>query len=313
MTDRINYGTANLTDLFEELVKTKENLTWLLEEIEKVHDATLKEISGDEEAIHLLDYYYSMDIVSKVIGHSKDTIKIIDNIFSDKKIRPSFVKQLDSIVRDPRMPRLYEFKYDWMKRIRGKNNQAYEKLYVISRDMDDWITDCSNIAYRLEGFLEEANPLLADHRKDSSEDTKGGAEKNNKRLKSLHIVAESLGTKDVMFLVLDEHFENPIRCNLLNNKGRETYIKKLFDIAYEHDAPGKKIDYDEELSDSINNALFRRIPVADYMNSHNLVHTTLVQKSEKNTLVLKNVTEVKIVLVNKVPTEHRHLYKDKTR
>ena len=76
-------------------------------------------------------------------------------------------------------------------------------------------------------------------------------------LESIHLVTASLEPTAAIFLVLDGQFNAPIRCPAKNLGGGFTYMKKLYDIAYLADAPGKKVSYLKGLADNINNALFR--------------------------------------------------------
>jgi hypothetical protein len=146
-----------------------------------------------------------------------------------------------------------------------------------------------------------------------------GNDENNpiskkKGLKSIHLVTESVAVRDVIFMVLDERYEMPIRFDVKNHDGKDASIKKLHDIAYWVDAPGKKVDYNKRTSDNINNGLFKRRPIKDYMETGKLNSPTLVQKSENgNSLVLRNEIPVKTILIKAVPSQHRSLYIDKTR
>lgn len=132
-------------------------------------------------------------------------------------------------------------------------------------------------------------------------------------LKSLHLITHSLEPKDAIFLVLDKHYDTPIRCSIKNKKGYPAYVKKLYDIAYIVNAPGKRVNYDKNLADSINNALFRIKQIKNYIKTNKLRKPTLVQKSEDNTLVLKNEVPVKTELVKNIPYQYQSLYIDKTR
>ncbi len=132
-------------------------------------------------------------------------------------------------------------------------------------------------------------------------------------LKSIHLITKSLEPTDVIFLVLDERFEYPIR-SVVWHKGNPTYVKKLYDIAYFVDVPNKKVNYGKNIANSINNGLFRKRPVAEYMETNKFKKPTLVQKSENKTLVLKNEILVETGLIhNKVPKQYQYLYIDKTR
>lgn len=134
-------------------------------------------------------------------------------------------------------------------------------------------------------------------------------------LKSIHLLTHSLEPSSVIFLVLDERFEIPIRCTVKNKRGEPAYIKKLYDIAYFVDAPNKKVSYNKILADNINNGLFRKRPIAKYMKTNKLKKPTLVKKSEEDKLlVLKNEVPVKTGLIkHSVPLQHQSLYIDKTK
>lgn len=127
-------------------------------------------------------------------------------------------------------------------------------------------------------------------------------------LKSIHLVTTSLEPQDVIFLVLDEQYMIPIRFAVKNKNGHPTYIKKLYDIAYIVNVPGKKVDYDKRVADCINNGLFRREQVKKYMRTNRLEKPTLVQKSKDNTLVLKNEIPVQTILVKNIPFQYQSLY-----
>lgn len=140
-------------------------------------------------------------------------------------------------------------------------------------------------------------------------------EQNKNYLKSIHLLVEHMEPSDTIWLVLDERFDTPIRCAVKNNAGKPAYIKKLYDIAYFVDAPGKRVGYNKRLADNINNGLFKRRRIADYMQTNKIEKPTLVQKSEDgDVLVLTGGTSVKTDLIkNVVPPQHRNVYIDKTR
>lgn len=132
--------------------------------------------------------------------------------------------------------------------------------------------------------------------------------------KSLYLVTTKLETFDVIFLVFNELYDMPIRCEVKNYYGADTYLKKLYNIAYIVDAPGKWVGYDKKLADEINNGLFRRKKVKQLMRTNNFEKPTLVQKSEdKKSLVLKDDIQVKTILVKNIPVQYQSLYIDKTR
>lgn len=138
--------------------------------------------------------------------------------------------------------------------------------------------------------------------------------KNEPHLKSITLVTESLEPKEVIFVVMDEHFDIPIRCKVNNHKRHPAYIKKLYDLSYTANAPGKRVPYNKNLSDSINNGLFRLRQIENYMKTNNLSKPTLVKKSgDGKILVLKNEITMKTTLIKNLQPQYQYLYIDKTR
>jgi hypothetical protein len=131
--------------------------------------------------------------------------------------------------------------------------------------------------------------------------------------KSIHLVSQSIVANDVIFFVIDEQWQMPIRFLAKNKNGNETAIKKLHNIAYVANAPGKKVLYDKQLADNINNGLFKNPKIANYMETNKLDKPTLVRKSKDGILVLESGTIIKDILIQKVPTQHQSLYTDKTK
>ena len=131
-------------------------------------------------------------------------------------------------------------------------------------------------------------------------------------LKSIHLVTDSLEPSNAIFLVLDGWFENPIRCTVKNHQGEATFIKKLYDIAYLVNVPGKKVGYDRNLADNVNNGLFKIKRVAEYIRTNKFKKPTLVKKSGE-ILVLANEVIVKTELITNIPAQYQSLYIDKTK
>ena len=151
------------------------------------------------------------------------------------------------------------------------------------------------------------------HSLNSHGDDKNYVSQNKKDLQSIHLITKKLEPLDTIFLVLDEQYQMPIRCKIKNSKGNETYMKKLYNIAYLVNVSGKKVSYNKNLADSINNGLFRMRQINKYMRTNKFQKPTIVQKSEdKKLLVLKNDIEVKTLLINNIPPQHQSLYIDKT-
>ncbi len=162
----------------------------------------------------------------------------------------------------------------------------------------------------LRGELEKLTDVKNSSEYSSNENRKDG---NIPKLKSIHLVSNSLEPASVIFLVLDGSFGNPIRCEVKNDEGKPTYMKKFYNIAYFVDAPGKRVSYDKTAANSINNDLFRKPRVAQHMKAKGLQKPTLVQKSADNTLVLTGEVLVKTELVKNIPQEFQSQYIDKTR
>lgn len=166
-----------------------------------------------------------------------------------------------------------------------------------------------DIKTKIEELINELSP------KESIRDA--GEDKNNitgkkKGLKSIHLVTESVAVKDVIFMVLDERYEMPIRFNVKNHDGKDASIKKLHDIVYIANVLGKKVDYSKKTADNINNGLFKKRQVKEYMETNNFKSPTLVQKSG-NILVSKNDILVEMMVIDKVPSQYQKNYRDKTR
>lgn len=130
--------------------------------------------------------------------------------------------------------------------------------------------------------------------------------------KTIHLVTSNISENDVIFLVIDENFKTPIRFSTKNPKGEDSAVKKLHNLAYIVDVPGKQVMYSERTADNINNGIFKNSQVASYMKTNKLDKPTLVKRSGK-ILVFKNETLVRNILVNLVPSQYRYLYIDKTK
>lgn len=170
----------------------------------------------------------------------------------------------------------------------------------------------SDDSFKIDG-VQKSSIAAMKSRLEEKINTQTSIGKNENYLRSIHLVTTSLEPRDVIFLVLDERFEMPIRCSIKNYSEKETYIKKLYNIAYIISVPGKKVAYDENISDCINNGLFRRSAVRRYMKTNGFRKPTLVQKSENgDILVLKDEIPIKTILLKDIPTQYQSLYIDKT-
>jgi len=138
--------------------------------------------------------------------------------------------------------------------------------------------------------------------------------KEKKSLKSIYLITDSI-VPNVVFLVVDKHFDMPIRYDLKNKEGKPTAIMLLYNILYpDPNAPNKRVDYSKDVANNINNGLFKREVLKKYMKTNELKKPTLVQKSEKNILVLKGEVNIEHHLIKDfVPTQHKLLYIDKTK
>ena len=133
------------------------------------------------------------------------------------------------------------------------------------------------------------------------------------KLQSIDLVTSSVAVGSVIFMVLDERFNYPIRFATVNRQNKDTAIKKLHDIAYIKNVPGKKVTYEKKLADNINNGLFRKTEVAKYIKTNGFRKPTLVNKSRDGLLVLKSEIPIKTMLLNQVPSQRQSLHEDITR
>ena len=158
----INYETTSFKDLFNELQETKIQLIKRLGVMEKTYQKTSKVVGSDTKAFNFLKFYYKTDKVNVVVTSAIDTLKVIDNILSDPKVSQHYINQLKSISEKDRKNGLEDYKQDWLKEI-GTND--YSDIYVQASGINDWINDCRNIAYGLENFIGENNPVFTIHGK----------------------------------------------------------------------------------------------------------------------------------------------------
>lgn len=154
----INHETANLKELFEELKKTKKELAERLKLIDKTYQEIINKIKENNKSLNLLKYYYESDAVNVVITNSTNILKIINNIMSSSVIYKAYINQLKSVAKFNRRNGLGDFKEEWLREF---NNEDYSDIYKQACDIDDWISDCDNIAIELEGFIGDNNPLIS--------------------------------------------------------------------------------------------------------------------------------------------------------
>ncbi len=191
--------------------------------------------------------------------------------------------------------------------------EAVELLTLLKDDgCIQQFSQLSDDSFKIDG-VQKSSIAAMKSRLEEKINTQTNIGENKNHLRSIHLVTTSLEPRDVIFLVLDERFEMPMRCSVKNYNKKETYIKKLYNIAYIISAPGKKVAYDENISDCINNGLFRRSAVRRYMKTNGFRKPTLVQKSENgDILVLKDEIPIKTILLKDIPTQYQSLYIDKT-
>jgi hypothetical protein len=138
-----------------------------------------------------------------------------------------------------------------------------------------------------------------------------------KTLQSIHLIAETIAIDrcETIFLVLDGLFDKPIRFAVKNKRtGDLTTIAKLFKIASPGNAPGKRVNYERKVVDNINNGLFKKRRIKEYLKANNLKKPTLVKKAENGDyLALTGEVPVQTgTISNTVPPQHLSLYIDKT-
>jgi len=174
---------------------------------------------------------------------------------------------------------------------------------------------------RYEKIKNELGKKIEKHEKEIKKEIKkeeGVFYEQGKTLRSIHLITKSIVIErcETIFLVLDEHFETPIRCAVWNKRtGELTYIAKLYNIAYFVNVPGKEVEYDKRVADSINNGLFKKRRIAEYMKTNKLKKPTLVKKSETNNYLVQSgdVSIITNIINNVVPSQYRSIYIDKTK
>jgi len=222
-------------------------------------------------------------------------------------------------IRNKHSHEQYKIKVNRLNELKemGAIDFTYPACEELNSDLNE-LKKSKNDFIFIEGYsikiIEPRFSQLCKKYKEATEDLVNKDPKTDKsNLQSIQLVTRSLEPSDVIFLVLDRNFHLAIRCAVKNTKGEPTYIKKLYDIAYLADAPGKRVDYNKRLADNINNGLFRKRPIAKYMRTNKFQKPTLVQKSEdKKRVVLKNEIHIETLLIKNIPTQLQYLYKDKT-
>lgn len=152
----IDYETANLRDLSEELVKTRDYLSGQREEIAAIYESM--RTSLEPKNLNILTHYYESDLLSRVFVDSDSIIKIIENIIADENIRDIYVSKLEEIALNERRQYIAEFKTHWLNEV-GDN--TYSDLYIAIDHLNQWLDDSVNIARGLKEFIGERNLLTS--------------------------------------------------------------------------------------------------------------------------------------------------------
>ena len=136
---------------------------------------------------------------------------------------------------------------------------------------------------------------------------KDGVEVKPKKLKSIHLIGDTIDPRREIALVLDEDFEHPVRSAALHH-GQETTIKKLYNIVYVSNDRARDVPYTRKLMNGINTGLFRRPRVEAYLRTNGIEKPTLVRKVN-GLLELTGEVLVKTIRPAEVPSQFRYLYK----
>lgn len=293
----------------------KQDLEGIIRNKEEIDRDMLDELKEESAKYKLPDDHESLQTLILNLGYAPDGNYDDEERWLVLLTKHAYLKYLKEkrIIEDYKINRREDDKDEmppqeiatidfYPERVAGYIEEKIEEIKSVSLDRDAHILLVNNKTPIT--FIELT-------KKKEAEITKTSASAS---LKSIHLVTNSLQPQGAIFLVLDKHFETPIRCIVQNKRtGELTYIAKLYNIAYFVDAPGKKVEYDKRLADNINNGLFRKRRVAEYMRTNKLEKPTLVQKSEEGTLVLKNEILIKTGRVkNDVPSQYQYLYIDKT-
>lgn len=262
----------------------------------------------DTEAVDGFIYFPLFKISDRGIEHQEDPLtQIFFNKLKEKgaiefsgRTCDEINKTLEEAKTSKNKPFIVEGY--WVKSIEPKFSQLCEEY---AKSVDEKIEEKSTpINSEIKGLVEELKTIIKTKNDNENEFP------HKKYLKSIHLVSTSITLHDmVIWLVLDEHFEMPIRF-ATESKGKPTAIKNLYYIAYCADVSDRKIDYDKNVADNVNNGLFKKREIARYMKTNNLEKPTLIKKSEDGkTLVLKGEVKIKTFVKSQVPSQHRYIYK----
>lgn len=158
----IDYDTATIDNLFEELKKTKDFLISQKKEISNIYKQTKTRLNAKASAF--LTYYYELHSLNKVITDSDQILNVIESITNNNVVKDTYVEQLKAIASKDRRQDTVNFKDEWLEEF---ENEEYSNIYNAVSELSGWIDDCVNIANGLKGFIEEKNPLINDSQIDN--------------------------------------------------------------------------------------------------------------------------------------------------
>lgn len=158
----IDYDTATIDNLFEELKKTKDFLISQKKEISNIYKQTKTRLNT--KASSFLTYYYELHSLNKVITDSDQILNVIESITNNNVVKDTYVEQLKAIASKDRRQDTVNFKDEWLEEF---ENEEYSNIYNAVSELSEWIDDCVNIANGLKGFIEEKNPLINDSQIDN--------------------------------------------------------------------------------------------------------------------------------------------------
>lgn len=198
-------------------------------------------------------------------------------------------------------------------------NTNLEERVGEEKKLDEELEECGKVV-QIYRFDIDKDRLFDDTLFFSIEKTGSGTPSESlnqgvkKQLKSIHLITWSVVVRDgdPIFLVFNGEFNTPIRFGAFW-RGKETAIKKLHNLAYPANAPEKKVGWDNKLADAINNGIFNKARVKEYIKTNNVKKPTLVRKEpNKKDFILENKIQIKTELIKNLPSQFQYLYQDKT-
>lgn len=178
----INYNTATLEELFNELKIIEVQLVKKLQDLQKNYkreivkikdnikvlslkiankptntDECLDDIKIEIDNLDYLEEYYKSHSFKKLLTNSEDILTIINKLLSEQVIKKISVNQLKRVAENNRIKYLGKFENAYSGIVEDKNPLS---MYNKSCEIDEFLSNLINITKNLEDSIEENNPLI---------------------------------------------------------------------------------------------------------------------------------------------------------